>query len=97
MTEQRQGDVVQDPHPERLYEVEHRIVGHSNRAANYYFTVEAEMFAFESDDTSVLLLLTEESKEEMDDTYVSMVDGVRIDPDEPENHPLIESLEVREK
>lgn len=90
-------EAKQDPHPDKVYEVEHRIVAHSNAAANYYFTVEAEMFAFEEDETGVLLLLTEESKQEMDDTYVSMVDGVRIDPDNPENHPLIENLEVREK
>jgi hypothetical protein len=86
----------QDPYPGRVYEVEHRIVGHSNAAANYYFTVEAEMFAFEEDETGVLLLLTEESKKEVDESYVSLLDGVRIDPDNPENHPLIESLEVRE-
>ncbi|AGC34377.1 hypothetical protein HVTV-2_gp5 [Haloarcula virus HVTV-2] len=92
-----EGQAKQDPYPGRVYEVEHRVVGHSNAAANYYFTVEAEMFAFEEDETGVLLLLTEESKEEMYETYVPMLDGVRIDPDNPESHPLIENLEVREK
>lgn len=85
---------TQDPYPGRVYEVEHRIVGHSNAAANYYFTVESEMFAFEEDETGVLLLLTEESREDMDETYVPIVDGTRIDPNEPETHPLIENVEV---
>lgn len=97
MSRTQQNDVVEDPYPGRVYEVEHRIVAHRNAAQASYFTIDVEMFAFEEDESGTLLLLTEESREELDESYVSLVDGTRIDPDNPENHPLIESLEVREE
>lgn len=34
-------------------------------------------------------LLTEEGQEELPETYRSYIDGMRVDPDNPEEHPKV--------
>lgn len=86
---------VQDPQPGVTYEIEYRIIGHSNAAANFYFLIDVEMFAFEkTDNGNLILALTQECKEKLDPAYPSLVDLTTVNPDDIEAHPQIESVTV---
>jgi hypothetical protein len=85
---------TQDPRPGVTFEVEYRVIGHSNAAANFYFLEEVEYFAFEEDDEGLLLLLTEECRQELRPAIEPLVDFLKVDPDDPESHPQVESLQT---
>lgn len=88
---------VQDPRPGVLYEIEYRIIGHSNPAANFYYTIDVEMFAFEeTDDGNLVLALTEECKDSLDSAFPSLVDLTTVNPENIEAHPFIEAVTVHD-
>jgi hypothetical protein len=88
---------IADPLPGVTFEVEYRIVAHGNAAAKYYYTQTFEYFAFEKDtDGNLLLLLTENCRGEITDEVVrETVDSLKIDPDNPEEHPHVESIQKK--
>lgn len=87
-------EIVQDPLPDILFVVEARIIAHSNSAANFYYTETVEMFAFEKyENGDLLLLLTEESRKSIDrESIKEYIDYLKIDPDNVESHPGVESI-----
>lgn len=88
---------IQDPRPGVIYEIEYRIIGHSNAAANYYFLIDVEMFAFEeTDEGNLVLALTQECKENLYPSYVPSVDLTTVNPDDVAAHPQIESVTIRD-
>lgn len=85
---------TQDPLPGVIFEVEVRIITHSNSAANYYYTKTVEMFAYEENENGeLLLLLTQDSKESINRSSLKeYIDPITINPKNPESHPHVESF-----
>jgi hypothetical protein len=84
---------IPDPRPGETFEVEYRVVGHSNEAKSYYYTESVEYFAFEEDEHgNLLLLLTEECRSNLRETIEARVEYLKIDPDNPLAHPYVESF-----